>query len=73
MALAKIVSLEILNKNLESPKPISVMKLCSFEDFVKKSPPQSAKLHLTCNSTLRYECDETFSDECEFAARAEGE
>ena len=25
------------------------------------------------NSTLRYECDETFSDECEFAARAEGE
>ena len=26
-----------------------------------------------CNSTLRYECDETFSDECEFAARAEGE
>ena len=24
-------------------------------------------------STLRYECDETFSDECEFAARAEGE
>ena len=31
-------------------------------------------LRLTrCNSTLRYECDETFSDECEFAARAEGE
>ena len=28
---------------------------------------------LTNNSTLRYECDETFSDECEFAARAEGE
>ena len=28
---------------------------------------------LGCNSTLRYECDETFSDECEFAARAEGE
>ena len=27
----------------------------------------------TMNSTLRYECDETFSDECEFAARAEGE
>ena len=25
------------------------------------------------NSTLCYECDETFSDECEFAARAEGE
>ena len=25
------------------------------------------------NSTLRYECDETFSDEREFAARAEGE
>ena len=25
------------------------------------------------NSTLRYECDETFSGECEFAARAEGE
>ena len=25
------------------------------------------------NSTLRYECDGTFSDECEFAARAEGE
>ena len=25
------------------------------------------------NSTLRWECDETFSDECEFAARAEGE
>ena len=25
------------------------------------------------NSTLRYECDETFSDECEFAARAERE
>ena len=25
------------------------------------------------NSTLRYECDETFSDEFEFAARAEGE
>ena len=25
------------------------------------------------NSTLRYECDETFSDEWEFAARAEGE
>ena len=25
------------------------------------------------NSTLRYECDEMFSDECEFAARAEGE
>ena len=25
------------------------------------------------NSTLRYVCDETFSDECEFAARAEGE
>ena len=25
------------------------------------------------NSTLRYECDQTFSDECEFAARAEGE
>ena len=25
------------------------------------------------NITLRYECDETFSDECEFAARAEGE
>ena len=25
------------------------------------------------NSTLRYACDETFSDECEFAARAEGE
>ena len=25
------------------------------------------------NSTLRYECDETFSDECEFAARAKGE
>ena len=25
------------------------------------------------NRTLRYECDETFSDECEFAARAEGE
>ena len=25
------------------------------------------------NSTLRYECDETLSDECEFAARAEGE
>ena len=25
------------------------------------------------NSTLRYECDETFSDECEFAPRAEGE
>ena len=25
------------------------------------------------NSTLRYECNETFSDECEFAARAEGE
>ena len=25
------------------------------------------------NSTLRYECDKTFSDECEFAARAEGE
>ena len=25
------------------------------------------------NSTLRYECDETFSDECEFAAWAEGE
>ena len=25
------------------------------------------------NSTLRYECDETFSDECEFAVRAEGE
>ena len=25
------------------------------------------------NSTLRYECDETFSDECEFAARAEDE
>ena len=24
-------------------------------------------------STLRYECDETFYDECEFAARAEGE
>ena len=24
-------------------------------------------------STLRYECDETFSDECEFAERAEGE
>ena len=26
-----------------------------------------------CNSTLRYECDETFSGECEFAARAEDE
>ena len=25
------------------------------------------------NSTLRYECDETFSDECEFAARVEAE
>ena len=25
------------------------------------------------NSTLRYECDKTFSDECEFAARTEGE
>ena len=25
------------------------------------------------NSTLRYECDETFFDECEFAARAEGD
>ena len=25
------------------------------------------------NSTLRYEYDETFSDESEFAARAEGE
>ena len=25
------------------------------------------------NSTLRYECDATFSNECEFAARAEGE
>ena len=25
------------------------------------------------NSTLRYKCDETFSDECEFVARAEGE
>ena len=24
-------------------------------------------------STIRYECDNTFSDECEFAARAEGE
>ena len=28
---------------------------------------------VTDNSTLRYECDEPFSDECEFAARAEGE
>ena len=28
---------------------------------------------LDSNSTLRYECDETFSDEWEFAARAEGE
>ena len=25
------------------------------------------------NSALWYECDETFSDECEFAARVEGE
>ena len=30
-------------------------------------------LLLIRNSTLRYECDETFSDECELAARAEGE
>ena len=30
-------------------------------------------VYLIKNSTLRYECDETFSDECEFAARAEGE
>ena len=28
---------------------------------------------VTKNSTLRYEFDETLSDECEFAARAEGE
>ena len=26
------------------------------------------KLKYQDNSTLRYECDETFSDECEFAA-----
>ena len=31
------------------------------------------KIQRGFNSTLRYECDETFSDECEFAARAEGE
>ena len=34
-------------------------------------PPVS--LSESDTSTLRYECDETFSDECEFAARAEGE
>ena len=41
------------------------------------SPSVNGKFRMThlCsnNSTLRYECDETFSDECEFAARAEGD
>ena len=31
------------------------------------------KFPMAENSTLRYECDETFSDECELAARAAGE
>ena len=35
--------------------------------------PSCWNLQGLCNSTLHYECDETFSDECEFAARAEGE
>ena len=33
----------------------------------------SFKMKKINNSTLRYECDETVSDECEFAARTEGE
>ena len=39
--------------------------------------PVSKIMALECSvlleRTLRYECDKTFSDECEFAARAEGE
>ena len=39
----------------------------------KKERKNERKKEGKNNSTLRYECDETFSDECEFAARAEGE
>ena len=38
------------------------------------SPPAPDPVGIeNCNSTLRYECNETFSDECEFTARAKGE
>ena len=54
-----IVCKQNSSKNLDFPACCSVL------------PPSS--YYILSNSTLRYECDETFSDECEFAARAEGE
>ena len=46
-----------------------VLFIATLTSQSKKKPPWMCDE----NSTLRYECDETFSDECEFAARAEGE
>ena len=45
------------------------MKSC----YISENRNVSFILQNSENSTLRYECDETISDECEFAARAEGE
>ena len=50
-----------LQKCIFNVGSLGTRKLLSILSFMRK------------NSTLRYECDETFSDECEFAARAEGE
>ena len=40
---------------------------------LKELEPDTNKESVIKSSPLRYECDETFPDECKFAARAEGE
>ena len=52
-------------------KMMKCSTLCSNNSKSKKT--LLSRLWFFKNSTLRYECDKTFSGECEFSARAEGE